>query len=122
MTRIDLETDPVVYRNDGILEYEGEPFTGEVVEQLGDQLIAQQFYVDGIPHGPDREWWVDGGPKSEGEIRHGMPTGIYRAWHRNGQLAEEREFADDGRVAVLRRWDEDGNPIEVAGRRARPGS
>jgi len=117
--RIDIEDDAVEYADDMRLLYRGEPFTGEAVELVGEQLLTQQFYVEGIRHGPEREWWLDGGAlKSEGEMRHGSPVGVYRAWHHNGQLAEEREFGGDGRVTVARKWDKDGNPVDVP-RRAR---
>ncbi|WP_280494994.1 toxin-antitoxin system YwqK family antitoxin, partial [Nocardia farcinica] len=112
MKRIDLAVDAVSYADDQRLEHDGEPFTGEVVEQVGGQLVSQQFYVDGIAHGPEREWWADGGRKAEGEMRHGMPVGVHRFWHRNGQLAEEREFDDAGRMIRRRKWDENGDPHE----------
>ncbi|AXK86427.1 hypothetical protein IU436_22940 [Nocardia farcinica] len=122
MKRIDLAVDAVSYADDQRLEHDGEPFTGEVVEQVGGQLVSQQFYVDGLAHGPEREWWADGGRKAEGEMRHGMPVGVHRFWHRNGQLAEEREFDDAGRMIRRRKWDENGDPVEIAaGRRARRG-
>ncbi|MFD4354891.1 toxin-antitoxin system YwqK family antitoxin [Nocardia sp. NPDC058519] len=94
------------------LEYRGEPFTGEVVTTVGEQLLSQTFYVDGIPHGQDREWWADGVPMAEGRTEHGRPVGTWRRWHHNGQLAVEKQFDSTGDLDDVRSWDEDGNEIE----------
>ncbi|WP_329375845.1 hypothetical protein OG625_00610 [Streptomyces sp. NBC_01351] len=109
--RLDLSIDEVDTGDDLRLEYQGEPFTGEVAETIGDVLLSQVFYVNGIPHGPDREWWADGVLKSEGEVRHGLPYGTFRQWHHNGQLAAEKHFDDYGRLLTIDRWDENGNPL-----------
>ncbi|KZM75406.1 toxin-antitoxin system YwqK family antitoxin [Nocardia terpenica] len=115
--RINANFDPVSWDDDLRLEYQGEPFTGEVVETLGDQLLSQEFYVNGIPHGPDREWWENGALKSEGQVRHGRAYGVFRTWHENGQLASEKHFSDNGRLHTVLEWDENGNPITDEGRR-----
>ncbi|ATL66223.1 toxin-antitoxin system YwqK family antitoxin [Nocardia terpenica] len=115
--RINANFDPVSWDIDLRLVYQGEPFTGEVVETLGDQLLSQEFYVNGISHGPDREWWPDGTLESEGQMRNGRPYGIYRRWHENGRLASEKHFSDDGRLHTVLEWDEAGNPIDTDPRR-----
>ncbi|WP_040804587.1 toxin-antitoxin system YwqK family antitoxin [Nocardia concava] len=114
MQRIDygVSRHEIATDDDLRLTFRGEPFTGEVVETIGDQLLSQEFYVAGVPHGPDREWWAGGPLKSEGEVDYGRPKGIWRSWHHNGQLAEEREFNGRGHLTAVRRWDEAGNPIE----------
>lgn len=114
MKRIDYSVSrrEIATDDDLRLTYRGEPFTGEAVETIGDQLLFQVFYVDGIPHGPDREWWADGPIKSEGQVNYGVPAGIWRTWHHNGQLASEQEFDDEGDPIETRTWDESGNPIE----------
>lgn len=93
------------------LEYRGAPFTGEVVTSHEDRLLSQSFYVDGVQHGVDRKWWMDGQAKSEGEVRNGVPVGVYREWHRNGQLAVEKDFDDNGNLRGVRKWDADGNLV-----------
>lgn len=75
------------------------------------KLLSQQFYVDGIPNGPDREWWSDGTLKSEGQVRYGLPHGVFHEWHKNGQLAREKFFGDTGQLQTVLEWDEAGNPI-----------
>ncbi|KZM75405.1 toxin-antitoxin system YwqK family antitoxin [Nocardia terpenica] len=117
--RINADFDPISWDVNDRLMYQGEPFTGEVVETLGDKILSQQSYVNGIPHGPDREWWPNGTLESEGQMRDGRPYGIYRRWHENGQLAGEKHFGDDGALHTVLEWDEDGNPIELRTRRRR---
>ncbi|MGV9409186.1 toxin-antitoxin system YwqK family antitoxin [Nocardia sp. NPDC003693] len=113
MSRIDrtADHDQISVGDDLRLEYRGEPFTGEVVETIGDQLLSQVFYVDGVQHGADREWWADGPLKSEGEVRHGRAVGTFREWHHNGQLAREKQFNERGRLVSVTTWDDEGNPI-----------
>ncbi|MBF6063795.1 hypothetical protein IU500_24465 [Nocardia terpenica] len=115
--RINANFDPVSWDDDLRLEYQGEPFTGEVVETLGDQLLSQEFYVNGIPHGPNREWWSNGTLKLDGQARHGLPYGVFRTWHENGQLASEQHFSDDGQLHTVLEWDENGNPMAAEGSR-----
>lgn len=112
MKRINLNDMDHTTGDDLRLEDEnGEPFTGEVVDEAAGLLLAQLFYSNGIPHGPSREWWDDGTLRSEGENYHGRPRGIFKRWHRNGQLARESIFSDDGVLIERREWDEGGDPI-----------
>ncbi|GAB2562478.1 toxin-antitoxin system YwqK family antitoxin [Nocardia heshunensis] len=114
MKRIDrtYDDDQISTGDDLRLEYRGEPFTGEVVTTLGDQLLTQTFYVNGVRHGLQRAWWSDGQLKSEGEVVFGTPEGVHKEWHRNGQLAKESHFDDMGRLRTVRAWGEDGSVIE----------
>ncbi|PSR58973.1 hypothetical protein C8258_30375 [Nocardia sp. MDA0666] len=115
MSRIDINTDPVDWGDDLRLEYQGEPYTGEVVETLGDQLLSQEFYVNGVRHGPSRKWWADGHMMSEGEMVAGSPSGIFRKWHHNGRVSEEDHFDENGMLTVRHRWDEEGNSLDDNG-------
>ncbi|OXR45407.1 putative antitoxin YwqK [Nocardia cerradoensis] len=111
MNRIDINVDPITWGEDLRLEYRGELYSGEVVEMLGDQLLSQEFYVNGIRHGPSRKWWADGRMMSEGEMIAGRPSGVFRKWHPNGRVAEEVHFDGNGMLVARYRWDEDGNYI-----------
>jgi len=113
MDRIDFSIDAVTWDDDQRLMCRGEPFTGEVVDTVAGQMIAQSFYVEGIPDGFDREWWTEGQLKSEGQMNHGRAVGIFRSWHVNGQLESEDEFSGDGTLLSRRKWDKDGNPIQL---------
>lgn len=107
--RIDID-DPDVNMDAGQrLLYQGELFTGEVEERLGDRVISLDVYVDGVPDGIEREWYNDGTLRSEGLIRAGRAVGYCRAWHQNGTPVEEQLFNDGGFLVKERKWDEQGN-------------
>ncbi|GGU99830.1 hypothetical protein GCM10010211_79010 [Streptomyces albospinus] len=78
------------------LTYKGVPFTGELVEAIGDQLLYQDFYVDGYAHGPARSFWADGPLMSEGLMVWGQCHGVFRSWNHDGTLAGEQVFDDEG--------------------------
>lgn len=105
----DQDVDDIGDGADDRLEYRGEPYTGEIVQQGVDGLLAQEFYVNGIAHGPIREWWADGTPRSEGQVREGLEYGDFREWYKNGQLASVKHFDDHGMLVKLEEWDDDGN-------------
>jgi antitoxin component YwqK of YwqJK toxin-antitoxin module len=110
-----INIDDADMSDDHRLTYQGEWFTGEAVETARNgQVIALTTYYAGMEDGPSKEWYPDGQPKSEGQVRYGMAIGTFREWHRNGRLAVEQRFDDEGhgRQLSLRRWDEDGNLIE----------
>ncbi|MFF8717802.1 toxin-antitoxin system YwqK family antitoxin [Streptomyces sp. NPDC015184] len=113
VTRIDID-DPEVDMDQGQrLLYRGELFTGEVEEYLGDALVSLDSYVEGVQHGPSREWYKDGTLRSEATARTGLPVGTSREWHPNGVLAAEVEFSENGMTMVAeRRWDEEGRPTK----------
>ncbi|NKY56899.1 toxin-antitoxin system YwqK family antitoxin [Nocardia flavorosea] len=105
MRRIDLNSDATSIGDDLRLEYGGEPFTGEVVEELAPgQLLSQEFYVDGLPHGSTREWWPDGRLKSEGENYRGRPCGVMRRWHPDGRPATATLYDNHGASVAVRDW------------------
>ncbi|MFE3646832.1 toxin-antitoxin system YwqK family antitoxin [Streptomyces sp. NPDC059152] len=102
------------YRDEGArLHYEDAPFTGEVVarDQQG-RVISLASYVDGIPSGPQTQWYPDGTKKKEGHARYGIAVGDWRRWHPNGQLAEHSVFNPQGRREHRQKWDKEGNLIE----------
>ncbi|RCV48342.1 toxin-antitoxin system YwqK family antitoxin [Marinitenerispora sediminis] len=98
----------------GTLLYEGEPFTGEVVEAApSGQIISLMTYKDGYEDGPWLEWYPDGSPRIEGQNVFGKgAVGRWREWYSNGQLAKDQEFDERGNEISRRQWDEDGNLVE----------
>ncbi|WP_144584858.1 toxin-antitoxin system YwqK family antitoxin [Amycolatopsis rhizosphaerae] len=84
------------------LTYKGVPFTGEVVEAIGDQLLWQDFYVDGYRHGLAREWWADGPLMAEGLMVWGHCRGVFRSWNHDGTLAKEQVFDDEEELIEVR--------------------
>ncbi|MFH9014094.1 toxin-antitoxin system YwqK family antitoxin [Streptomyces sp. NPDC017943] len=112
--RIDIDDPEVDMDNSERLYYEGEPFTGEVTEHFGEDLISLDTYVDGYKHGPSREWYRDGTLRSEGTLREGLPVGEFKEWHANGVLASKQVFADNGMTLLEdSKWDEEGRPTRT---------
>jgi antitoxin component YwqK of YwqJK toxin-antitoxin module len=91
--------------------YQGELFTGEVVETDEDGVVIRvNTYRDGSEDGPQREWFNDGMLRSEYHATGGLPTGESRDWHENGQLSRRQEFDQYGHLRVREQWDENGVP------------
>ncbi|HJP76361.1 MAG TPA: hypothetical protein VJ914_18985 [Pseudonocardiaceae bacterium] len=98
--------------------YQGEPFTGEVVETDEDGVVIRlNNYLDGKEEGAQREWFNDGMLRSEYHATGGLPTGESREWHENGRLARRQEFDQYGHLRVREDWDEhgvaDGEPMNT---------
>ncbi|MEU7948458.1 hypothetical protein AB0C50_27545 [Micromonospora taraxaci] len=95
------------------MTYQGDLFTGEVVERSPQgQVIALTTYFEGMEDGPSAEWYPTGERKAEGSARYGTAVGVHEEWHRNGNPASRVEFDDQGRMLSRQRWAEDGTPIE----------
>ncbi|GAA4662564.1 toxin-antitoxin system YwqK family antitoxin [Streptomyces youssoufiensis] len=108
--RIDIDDDDVDMDVEGRLFYGGEPYSGEVAEYLRGALISLDDYVDGWPHGMQREWYANGEPRGEGVARNGLPSGEHKEWHSNGRLASKKIFsAERGELLAEYFWDEEGN-------------
>ncbi len=108
-----VEFDDVDTDDDTRVEYQGEPFTGEVVERAPDgQVIALTSYFNGVEDGPTTEWYPTGELKATGSVAHGRAVGLHEEWYRDGTLAAQDEFDERGRHLARRRWDEAGNPTE----------
>jgi antitoxin component YwqK of YwqJK toxin-antitoxin module len=102
------------YHDDDLrLRYQGERFTGEVVETTPDgRIIALTSYFNGMEDGPAAEWYPNGQLRARGSTSSGRAVGLHLEWHPNGQLAVEHRFDDAGREISIRRWDESGHLIE----------
>lgn len=110
VNRIDID-DPDVEMDIGQrMLYQGELFTGEVVEYVDEQIVYLDVYTEGIRDGLSQGWYPDGSRKSLGNVRNGMPRGEFKEWHPNGILKVRQFFDDD--IYSLRDetfWDESGN-------------
>jgi antitoxin component YwqK of YwqJK toxin-antitoxin module len=95
---------------DDFVTYQGQPFTGEGVENYSDGTLAVlNTYVEGIQHGVQQEWFRTGDLKSDAVFKNGQPSGTYKRWHDNGQLAVEIEFSESGYPRHRKSWDSAGN-------------
>ncbi|MEU7771827.1 hypothetical protein AB0C44_10970 [Micromonospora taraxaci] len=108
-----VDYDDVATEDDLRVTYQGELFTGEVVERSPQgQVIALTTYFEGMEDGPSADWYPTGERKAEGSARYGTAVGVHEEWHRNGNPASRVEFDDQGRMLSRQRWAEDGTPIE----------
>ncbi|BBC33644.1 hypothetical protein SGFS_049380 [Streptomyces graminofaciens] len=109
LPRIGAEDLEVDFDDGERLFYQGELFTGEVVEYQGSALVGLETYRDGITDGPVKQWFEDGTLRAEGNMRMGFPVGESRRWHPNGTLAAKRITTEDGhRPLAELEWDENG--------------
>ncbi|MEU7674674.1 hypothetical protein AB0C42_07670 [Micromonospora taraxaci] len=107
-----VDHDDVATEDDLRVTYQGELFTGEVVERSPqDQIIALTTYFKGIEDGLSAEWYPTGERKAEGTARYGMAVGVHEEGHRNGSPATRVEFDEQGKMLSRQRWAEDGTPI-----------
>lgn len=106
-----VNIDDIEYTDDLFVIYEGEPFTGEVVDYYADgQLRKIETYGNGIPRGPERTFYPDGSIKSEYWNVDGGWHGIGRTWFPNGQPESETRY-DHAEVVERKRWSEDGTEL-----------
>ena len=115
---IDIDGPDVDGDDAGRLIYRGEFFTGQAAEYGREgQLLGLTSYVNGIPDGPDKGWYPDGTPESEGVVKYGRAVGEWRRWHPDGSLQKLDIFSDKGDLLSRRMWDENGNLIKEYTRR-----
>jgi len=113
--RIDIN-DPAVDMDAGQrLLYNGEPFTGDVIEGFMEDPFSLETYRDGWLHGPWRLWCLDGSPKAQGEFVNGGLVGESLTWHENGRLESRRLFSERSSVLADYAWDEEGRQTRAAG-------
>jgi len=110
--RVDIN-DPAVRTDEGLrLLYDGEPFTGEVVEGFLEDPFSLETYVDGWQTGPWRLWYGDGSPQAQGEFVNGGPVGEVLTWHENGRLESRKLYSESSRELASCTWDEEGRQTE----------
>ncbi len=72
-----------------------------------------------VRHGPEREWYDDGGLRWEREFSDGEPFGRWTSWHPNGQKASEATFGSDELTDMA--WWHDNGQVSTRGQ-ARDGA
>jgi hypothetical protein len=94
-----------------LMIWNGKPFTGVAVEFFPDgKLQSEEYYVDGIEHGPSRVWFPSGQLLEEMNHWRGSLHGYYRMWDERGTLREEA-LCELGVWLAERRWDEQGRLV-----------
>ncbi|UNO41904.1 hypothetical protein [Streptomyces sp. MST-110588] len=99
------------YMDEHLRVWHGEDlFTGEVIARDTEgRVISLSNYTQGIPDGPQAQWYSDGSKRTEGQNEMGKVVGEWRKWHPNGQLAQHYVFDDKGRCVRRQKWSKDGD-------------
>ncbi len=97
-------------RLEGIVKYEGKPFTGIVYELYGNENRKKQTeYKNGIKHGKEIIFYENGEKKEETEYGNKEKHGKAFKWYENGQIEEEEEFFNEKPHGKHVGWYENGN-------------
>jgi len=78
----------------GIVYYHDSLFTGTAIERISNgQIICEEHYEKGKPHGLWKHWYKTGEKKFEGRWNHGEPEGPWIIWKKDGTITniEPRE-------------------------------
>ena len=76
----------------------------------GQKKTIQNFAENGLLHGLEKNWWMNGQLQSEGTYEYHTPVGLVKRYWANGQKRMEENY-DNGRVRSTYYWDRDGNSI-----------
>ena len=121
-------------RRDGLMYFEGKPFTGVAVEKWPNgQKRLEVTFKDGKEHDLTTLWYDNGQKNMEGTAKDGVPVavtvwkpngekcpdtnfvngnGIICYYHDNGQKKEETTFRDGKRDGLRTKWHENGQKKE----------
>lgn len=78
----------------------------------GEQVLAEQLYVDGKLDGLAQAWHPNGQLRQQQPFANGVRNGTVIEWDENGKKIGEGNFVDGQREGVSRRWLEDGRVVE----------
>jgi antitoxin component YwqK of YwqJK toxin-antitoxin module len=99
----------VIGQRPATLREDRTPVTGTVVTRSGDRIVQETEYADGFPNGRTREWYPDGKPKLDREVKYvelgqngqmggGLQTvGEHKTWCENGTLQADLPHDADGK-------------------------
>jgi hypothetical protein len=63
-------------------------------------VLLEITYLHGVPHGPFRDYWLNGQLGSEGEFNNGKLDGIWKYAHLDGSV-EERRYVEGLEISTL---------------------
>ena len=72
--------------------YQGQPFTGTIVEYKNNILVTEISVVDSHTHGRFALYYDNGQIMKEYFEKYNQTYGIYREWDINGNLVSEIDF------------------------------
>ena len=103
------ETDPQLKRQNGILSYQGRPFSGLIFlcNVKGDTLL-KEMYADGLKEGRCYKYYDGAVKKEDRYYSKGKGKGIHRGWFPNGQLKFQYSYKNDIKEGLAEEWYADG--------------
>ncbi|HZW62098.1 MAG TPA: hypothetical protein VFF15_00480 [Flavobacteriaceae bacterium] len=95
----------------GISLYNGIPFTGIIEEYFNgtSQLLSEGEYRDGVIHGRQVEYFLNGQIETEYYEKYGGFYGAKKYWNEQGALIYHEEFSDEGVSLWAKKYDDQGN-------------
>ncbi len=96
-------------QHEGVLYYEGAPFTGYTYRLFPNGNMARLTpYDKGREDGVMRCWYPDKTLEQERIFLDGKKTGTHKGWWQNGRPKFEYEFANDEHNGTAKEWFSDG--------------
>ncbi len=107
-----VSLDDVDVDEQGLIFYDGQAFTGTVVESIPDgRVLSEADYFHGLQDGPEKIYRSNGQLEQERVYRSGRVVEV-REWHPNGKIARLTKH-DDVSTTEEHQWDENGIEIEA---------
>ncbi len=128
-----LKEELQLHPNEGLVYYQGKPFTGTSVSFYADEKIAEKIdylqgkrqglyrkwfasgllsfeahYQNGKLEGSSKSWWKNGQQRSEANHSQGVVHGVQRQWYQSGQLFEELHIEHGKEEGMQKSWRENG--------------
>lgn len=98
--------------DDDVRTYRDVPFSGVGITRFPDGSIESETpYVDGLPTGLCREWYVSGSKKKEWTSLRGSAHGACTEWYENGER-KSLGIYEYGIEVGYTQWGSDGGVIE----------
>jgi antitoxin component YwqK of YwqJK toxin-antitoxin module len=91
---------------DWLTVWQDQPFTGIAYDVTPDGQLGEAEYVNGVQHGPARDWYPSGQLHSEDIYDNGQ-VGVCREWFENGAL-KKVQVIENGILLQERVWDQAG--------------
>lgn len=108
-----LEGSPALSYQNGYLIFNGNPYTGEVLQNhLNGKIRSQKYFLEGKENGVWREYFADGKLRLQREYKAGKKIGILKEWWGESILKREYSFAEDEYEGLCREWNEEGRLVK----------
>lgn len=128
------KTSPELQLENGVLNYQGNPFDGLLVSMynpasykmkleykegrkdgyekqwyFNGELSQSRLYSQGIKTGNHLGWWEDGVQKFDYDFNEkGEYHGSRKEWHKNGQLVRDFNYSNGKEIGSQRMWTDSG--------------